>query len=168
MPQDITKEEVNLGQVIYQWSVKEYEQYERDGRWYWMMGIPGAALLVYAILAANYLFALVVVLFAIILFMHGIAEPVQVDFAITNTGLVLGRKYYKYNELSDFWIIYTPPEVKNLYFSVRTLTKHRLQISLLDNDPRPIRDYLKQYLVEDLEQEEEPLSDKIGRLFKLH
>jgi len=167
MPQDITKEGVNIGKIVYQWTVKEYEEHVRDRRWYWLMGIIGGALVIYAIIAANYLFALVIVLFAIILFMHDMVAPIEVPFVLTETGMVLGKKYYRFSELKTFWIIYNPPEIKNLYFSLDSFVKHRLQVPLLDVDPRPIRDFLNQYLQEDLEQEEEPLSDRIGRLFKL-
>lgn len=167
MPQDITKEGVNIGKIVYQWTVKEYEEHDRDRRWYWLMGIIGGALVLYAIIATNYLFALVIVLFAIILFMHDMVAPIEVPFVLTETGMVLGKKYYRFSELKTFWIIYNPPEIKNLYFSLDSFVKHRLQVPLLDVDPRPIRDFLNQYLQEDLEQEEEPLSDRIGRLFKL-
>jgi hypothetical protein len=38
----------------------------------------------------------------------------------------------------------------------------------MDFDPRPIRDYLSQYLTENFDEEEEPLSDKMARLLKIH
>jgi hypothetical protein len=95
-------------------------------------------------------------------------EPMDVYFAITETGINLGKKYYRCNELSNFWLIYNPPEVKNLYFGLNSVVKHRLQVPLLDFDPRPIREYLNQFLTEDLEQEEEPLSDRLARILKIH
>lgn len=132
------------------------------------MGIVGVSLLVYSIIDANYLFVLIIVLFGIILFLQEMQEPMDVTFAITETGVVVGRKFYSYSELENFWMIYNPPMVKTLYFLTKDLLKHRLQVALLDNDPRPIRDFLSQYLKEDLEQEDEPLSDKMGRTLKLH
>jgi hypothetical protein len=80
----------------------------------------------------------------------------------------VGRKFYGYSELQNFWIIYNPPMVKTLYFLTHDVLKHRLQFALFDNDPRPIRDFLSKYLKEDLEQEDEPLSDKMGKALKLH
>ncbi|MDO8509580.1 MAG: hypothetical protein Q7S24_00370 [bacterium] len=167
MSQDITKNEVNIGEVIYQWTVNEYERHERDRRWYIVMGFICVTLVVYALIAANYLFAMIIVLFAIITFMHDMVEPMEIPFLITNTGIVLGKKYYRYSELENFWMIYDPPAIKNLYFTLNSVVKHRLQVPLEDNDPRPIRDYLNEFLEEDLEQEEEPLSDRYSRVFKL-
>jgi len=167
MPQDLTREKVNFGQIVYQWNVKEYDQYKRDRRWYLVIGIIAALLIVYAVLTANYSFALIIVLFGIVLYLQQINEPVELSFAMTTTGIILGQKYYKYSELKNFWMIYNPPEVKNLYFGLNNVIKHRLQVALLDNDPRPIRQYLKQYVTEDLEEGEEPFSDKLSRLLKL-
>jgi len=98
--------------VVYQWAVKEYVQHQRERRWYWVMGILAAALLVYAVIAGNYLFALIIVLFGIILFLHDLLEPMEVGFAITSVGIILGKKFYRYSELKNFWFIYNPPEVK--------------------------------------------------------
>ena len=168
MPINLSKEDANFGQIVYQWKVKEYQRYDRDRRWYIFMGTIGVLLIIFALVTANYLFALLIVLFGVILFLSDMREPLEVPFAITNTGIIIGDKYYRYSELDSFWMIYNPPDVKNLYFSFSSAMKHRMQIPLLDYDPRPVRDYLNQFLTEDLDQEEEPLSDRIARLFKLH
>ena len=168
MPIDLTKENAPLGNIIYQWDVREYERHERGRRWYVVMGIIAVLMIGYAVVSANYLFVLIVVLFGIVLYLHDVQEPIAVPFAITDTGIILGRKYYRYSELVGFWILYKPPEVKNLYFTLNNLIRHRLQVPLLEYDPRPIRDFLNQYMTEDLDQEDEPLSDRLGRLLKLH
>ena len=167
MPQDIIKNEVDIGDVVFEWTVKEYEQHEHNRNWYIFMGIIGVALVAYALISGNYLFALVIVLFGIILFMHDMVEPMNVPIVITETGIVVGKKYYRFSEIKSFWIIYDPPTVKNLYLGLDSFLNHRIQIPLLDNDPRPVRDHLEQFVEEDLEKEEEPLSDRISRLFKL-
>jgi len=38
MPINIAKEDANIGKVIYQWKIKEYEQYERGKTWYLVFG----------------------------------------------------------------------------------------------------------------------------------
>ncbi len=168
MPINLNKEDANYGEIIYQWTVKEYEKYNRGKRWYVSMGVVAILLVLFAFFTANYLFALLIILFGMILLMSDMREPMDIPFAITNTGIIIGDKYYRYSELSNFWIVYSPPAVKNLYFTFSSVLRHRIQIPLMNYDPRPIRDYLIQFLEEDLEQEEEPLSDKISRLFLLH
>lgn len=157
-----------MGNAVFAWGVNEYEKHDRPKRWYVIAGIIGVALLLYAVISGNYLFALVVVLFGIILFLQDVQAPLEVSVALTDTGVIIGSKFYPFSEFKNYWIIYNPPEVKNLYLATNSLIKHRLQIPLLENDPRPIRDFLNQFVVEDLEQEEEPLSDRLGRLFKIN
>lgn len=167
MPKDLIKENINPGNIVHQWSFKEYEKYVRGRRWYVVMALLAAALIIYAIVSGNYLFALIVILFGIILFLQDMQEPGKMDFAITDLGVVLGTKYYPYSDLDNFWIIYNPPEIKTLYFQTKSAIKHRLNIPLVDVNPIDVRDYLNQFLSEDLKQEEEPLSDRISRLFKI-
>jgi len=168
MPVNLNKAEANIGGVVFDWEVNEYEKHDRNKRWYVITAVVGVALLLYSVISGNYLFALVVVLFGIVLFLQDMQQPMQVSFAVTETGIVVGSTYYPFKEITNYWIIYSPPEVKNIYFTTNNILKHRLQIPLLDNDPRPIREYLNEFLVEDLDQEEEPLSDRLGRMFKLH
>lgn len=167
MPKDLLQESVATGNVVYEWWVEEYERYEHTKRWYMVAAILFLALLAYALITQNYLFVLIVVIMGIIVYLHDMHDPIKVYFAITETGVILGKKFYRFSEFSNFWIIYNPPEVKNLYFTLENVVKHRLQVPLMDYDPRPIRDYLKQYISEDLEQEEEPLSDRISRALKI-
>ncbi|MCX6781540.1 MAG: hypothetical protein NTW66_00220 [Candidatus Magasanikbacteria bacterium] len=167
MPQDLLKQDVNFGNVVYSWSFREYEKFNRGKRWYWITGLLAALLIAYAVYTANYLFALIIVLFGIIIFLQDMNEPAELDFALTDTGIVVGTKYYPFSELEKYWIVYNPPMVKVLYFEPKSTLKHRLHIPLLDTDPLTLRDYLNQFLIEDLEKEDEPLSDRLGRMFKI-
>jgi hypothetical protein len=168
MPKDITREPVNFGSIIFQWIIQEYEKYTRSKRWYIITGSLAFIFIAYALWTEAYTFVFVIVLFAIVMYLHEVQEPLEVNFAITETGIVLGKKFYRYNELDRFWIIYNPGEVKNLYFTVNNSLKSTLIIPLLDIDPRPIRNYLSQFVLEDISQEEESLTYKWARILKIH
>jgi len=165
---NLTKQRANTGRIVYEWHVKEYEKYDRDRRWYWIVGLVGVILLAYSMLSANYLFALIVVLAGIILFMQDMQEPFEVNFAIAEAGIIIGNRFYPYSEIKNFYIVYNPPEIKSLYFITSSILKHRLQVPLLDVDPMPIRELLNKFVEEDVDKEEEPLTDRFSRLFKLH
>lgn len=170
MSKDISKQNIDVGEIIFEWKMKEYEKYTRGRMWYVIAGIVAFLLLIYAFLNENITFALIVILFGIVLYLHELQEPMEITFVVTNTGIVLGRKYYRYSEFENFWIIYNVDivEARKIYFTLNGYVKHRLHVPLHDYDPRPIREYLSQFLVEDIEQEEEPLSDKMARLLKIH
>lgn len=166
MPQ-IINNTVSLGNILHEWEVDEYEQHDRPKRWYVVMGIVGAVFVAYALYSQNFLFALIIVLFAIILFMQSHQAAPRVVVRVTDKGVAIQHRFYSYDELGDFFIIYRPPEIKTLFIDTNSSLRPRLRVPLLENDPNDIRFTLRQYLVEDTKTEEEPLSDQISRMWRI-
>lgn len=150
-----------------EWEFLEHTQPQRGGKWYLLTSLVLFGLIIYALLTTNFLFALIIVMFGIIIFINQRRQPQQIKFVIDSRGIKVGEKSYSYNELDNFWIIYQPPHVKTLYFNFKSSLRPRLAISLEKQNPLEVKAFLRQYLEEDLEQEEEPLSDILGRLFKI-
>lgn len=150
-----------------EWEVNEFVRYERGALWYTISILVGLGLLVYAILTANFLFALIIVMFALALYLSIITEPAKIRFALTDGGIEIGRSRYPYHEIKSFWLIYDPPEVKKLYLDFRTPLRPRLTIDLDDVNPNDVRSALMARVHEDLTQVEEPMTEILGRLFKI-
>ena len=149
------------------WKIAEYLKHQRTKRWYVISFFLLAILIVYAVYTANFLFAVILIFIAIIQYFNDRSEPLQLDFSITPEGIMIDDKLYAYREIDNFYIIYEPPAVKNLYFIFKNILRPRLAIPLDDQDPVKIRELLRNYLEEDLEKEYEPLTDKLGRFLKL-
>ncbi|HAT03696.1 MAG TPA: hypothetical protein DCS29_02885 [Candidatus Magasanikbacteria bacterium] len=164
----VINDEVLVGNTLHEWSVPEYEQHNRNRAWYILMSVLGIGFVVYAIITSNFLFALVIVLFAVIIFLQSHQEPIIIPFKITELGLIVNNRFYLYSELSDFYIIYNPPEIKVLFIETLSATRPTLRIPLMDEDPNAIRSTLREFVEENLEKEEEPLSDMLGRKWQLH
>jgi len=105
-------------------------------------------------------------MFTLIIFLHSTKKPDKVSLAITEDGLEVGNNFYLYKEIKKFWIIYEPPDVKNLYFDFKGL-RPTLIIPLENKNPVQIRKILLDYLDEDLEKEDESLSEYLGRKLKI-
>lgn len=158
-----------VGEVLHEWSVPEYEQHIRTIPWYVIMGIIGVALVAYAVLTGNFLFALILVLFSIIIFLQSHQAPIIIPFRITELGLVVNNRFYAFSELDKFYIIYNPQdEAKMLYVETHSITRPALRIPLMDMDPNDVRMTLREFLEEDLEKEEEPFSDMFARKWRIH
>ncbi|PIT87641.1 MAG: hypothetical protein COU31_01660 [Candidatus Magasanikbacteria bacterium CG10_big_fil_rev_8_21_14_0_10_40_10] len=168
MPVNLQKEKATVGEIKFNWKIREYEKVDRDQRWLIVMLVLAGLLVFFGLWSQNYLFVLLIVLFGIIMWLHTKQDPLEIDFSITQTGIMIGDKFYRFSEIKDFWLIYNPPEVKTLYLGFNRAFAHRLHIPLLDVDPQPIREYLNQFLEENMEEEEEPLSDKLARVFRLY
>jgi hypothetical protein len=160
--------QIDYGDEVFTWPVPEFEKHDRPKSWY-IGGIAiGIIFIIYAIYTSNFLFAVIIIIGALVLIMNDGHEPHKVRFSITDEGLLVGKKFIDFDELKNFSIVYKPREnVKNLYFEYKNSFKYRLSISLLDMNPLPIREYLLKYLTEDLERTDQPLSEGLAKLFKL-
>jgi len=91
-----------------------------------------------------------------------------VKISLTEEGIIVGRKFYDYDEFKNFSIVYKPKqETKSLYFEFNNSLRPRLSIPLKKMNPLLIRKNLLKYLPEDLDRTDRPLSEELGKLFKL-
>ncbi|OGF41666.1 hypothetical protein A2477_03470 [Candidatus Falkowbacteria bacterium RIFOXYC2_FULL_47_12] len=162
------KTPLSADNVLASWVVPEYEKHERSKTWYIIAAIVTVIVLLYALWSANFLFVVIIVLAAMVTMLHDGSEPDAVGFAIADEGLIIGKKFIDYDELKNFSIIYKPRQgVRKLYFEFHNVLRPRLSIGLDNMNPLKIRDILLNYLQEDLERENEPLSEQLGKLFKI-
>jgi hypothetical protein len=160
--------QINYGKEIMGWLVPEYEKHERSGGWYVIAGAVAIALLIYCFFTANFLFAVIIIVTALVIILHHGREPERVKFSLTDEGIAIGRKFYDYDEIKDFAIVYKPRiEVKRLYFEFKNALRHRLSVPLENMNPLMVRETLLKYLKEDLERADQPLSEGLAKLFKL-
>ncbi len=89
MPAKQKKETIHL-----KWAIPEFEKYDRGLAWYITMGFIALLLLIYAIYARNFLFAVIIILVGFIVYLHNRQEPQLLDFQITEEGIGLGKKFF--------------------------------------------------------------------------
>ena len=167
MPINLTQQSKDLGKILAEWQFPEFVKYKRSRNWYITAGIMVALLLIYSAVTANILFAMIIIIASIIFIINQKRDPQMVSFKISEEGIVVDETLYEWSEIKNFWIIYEPPKVKNLYFEFKSLLLPRLPIPLQDQDPVKIREILLDYIDEDIEREGEPISDGIGRALKI-
>lgn len=167
MPINLAQQSKDTGKTLAEWQFPEFTKYNRNRRWYIIASIVVALLLIYAIATANILFAMIIVIATVIFVLNQKKEPKNISFKITEEGIVVDETLYEWSEIKNFWIIYEPPQVKNLYFEFKSLMLPRLPIPLQNQDPVKIREILLDYIDEDIEREGEPISDGLGRALKL-
>lgn len=175
MALDIIKPEVKKedeikedhGKVLMEWTFPEYEQYQRGKSWYITAGIVSILFLIYAIVTANYLFALIIIMVDLIILIQTNRKPDKVEFQITEEGIYIGDAFHSYSEINKFWIIYNPPKSKTLYLNYNSTLKPDITIPLENKNPLKVRDTLLEYLEEDLTKEDDSSSEQIRRFLKL-
>jgi|YNPNPStandDraft_1061719.scaffolds.fasta_scaffold33536_2 hypothetical protein len=156
-----------MAKVLMSWQIQEFEKHKKSTLWYVVGGVILILLLWYCIATSNFLFAIILLMFAIITVLYDFYESKEIEFALTSAGVKFGEKMYSYEEFKRFWIVYEPTDVKKLYLEFNSVLKPRLAIPLNDIDPNKVRQILQGYVKEDLNETDEPLTDFLGRLFKL-
>jgi hypothetical protein len=81
--------------------------------------------------------------------------------------VAVGKKFWRWSEISNFWIAYHPPEISNLYLVAKSPLEPRIMVPLDRTNPLTIRSLLNKYIAEDLEREDEPTSEALARFLKL-
>src|SRR3990167_355182 len=148
-----------FGKILCEWSFMDAPQYKRTVGWYFFMIAVFGSLAIYSIVVDNFIFLFLIILFVLVIFIsHRNAS--KMEFKITQDGIMVGNKFYPYKDIEKFWIIYQPPYAKTLYFHIKSFFNPRLPIPLEQQNPVHIRKILLDYIPEDLEQENEPFSDK--------
>ena len=152
----------------FNWEIPEYSKHERTKGWYIGASVVAGLLIIYCLFTFNFLFLFIIVITAIILILNDGRTEIIVDIKIDGTGVTVGRKFYDFDEIKNFSILYKPKEdIKNLYFEFKNPVKHRLSLYLDKQNPLLIREHLLQYLPEDLDRTDLPFSEGIAKIFKL-
>ncbi len=162
------------------WQVPEYDKKDRGKKWYIVATLVLLVFLFFCFFEinnwkiiflstnSNFIFALILIISSIIMIINDGQEPNMVDFKIGPEGVNIGKRFYDYDEIRHFSIIYKPNmDIKHLYLEFKNSLRPRLSIYLMDQDPIIVRNYLLRYLDEDLERIAPPTSEQLTKLLKL-
>lgn len=163
----MAQEPESYNEPLLQWTFPEYNPEPKSNAWYLWFGIIAAVLIIFSIFTDNYLFAVIIVLFTLIVFLHNWRQPDEVEFIFTPQGLIINGKKYSMKDIEEFWIVYEPPQTELVYFDFKSSIRPLLGIPLQGHNPLQVREILLEYLPENLEKEEEPFADGLARMLKL-
>jgi len=162
------------------WEVPEYHQPQRSRNWYIAAGVLAFICLFFSFfairswrlvplgLSSNFLFALIVIIAAIIMIINASEPPLMIRIELGPDGVKVGQKFYDYDDFKNFAVLYKPKQsVKNLYFEYKSSVRPRLSLPLRRLDALLVRNFLIKYLTEDLDRTEMPLSEQLTKLLKL-
>lgn len=155
------------GKILAEWHFPEFTKHDKSHRWYWIMFAIALVLLIIAMITKNFLFAVIIVMFVVIVLLQDRKEPSELIIHIMETGIRVDEKFLLYKDIRNFFILYEPPTISNLFIRPKNKLTPALNIPLVDQNPMKIRELLINFLPEDLETEEEPTSDFLARILKL-
>ncbi|MEX2043269.1 MAG: hypothetical protein WD926_00040 [Patescibacteria group bacterium] len=150
---------------ILAWEAKEFEEYDRNRKWYAVALVIGVLLVAGALVLKQWLASVVFALATYIVVRHADDKPRTLAISISKLGVQVADKFHPFSELKSFWIIYKPP-VKTLTLQGTSRFKPLIKVHLVDVDPLAVQNALKDHLVEQ-PKETEDFIDKLGRWIRL-
>jgi len=160
-------EAIDAGIPIMSWESWEFPVVERSKRWYIVASVVGLFLILYAVFTANFIFGVIVLMFAVITLIQDLRKPNRVSVYITSKGFVFGDQFFAFEDIRDFSLSYDPPTVNNLYLSFHGTFQPMLSVALDELNPNEVRQTLLPFVFENLEREGESLTDVLRRVYKM-
>jgi hypothetical protein len=153
---------------LVSWGFPEFAKRVRPLRWWIAATAAWLALIIWAIFwQHSFLFLLVLLFGAIIFITQERREPDTSECRITPDGVEVDDRLYPFTQLEQFYIIYQPPSVMNLYLE-RGGFRPTVAIPLGQQDPQVVREALQPRLKEDKSRQGEPVLDQMARRLGLH
>lgn len=164
---------VHMSQVAYTWQHPAYDQHHKSIRWHVFSAVILVAAVAWAVLPGrwfgdgNYLFATFLVLFYLVVLLLDHRPVEMIETTLTYDGVKHGGHFYWYRDMAEFFVIYEDEGTQKLYFEFKNPIRPRLGLPLGGQNAVAIRDFLLQFVPENLERETEPISDRLHRWLKL-
>ncbi|OYV63631.1 MAG: hypothetical protein B7W96_00115 [Parcubacteria group bacterium 37-58-5] len=91
--------------ALLEWEGREYDHNPKDADWYWALGIIAVAGAVAAVLFADYLFAVLIVVAAAALALHAAKQPPLHRFRLVENGLMIGDELHPFERMTSFSVL---------------------------------------------------------------
>ncbi len=136
-----------------EWQTPEYLYYEKSADWYWTLGIVTLGLVIVAVITHNVLFASLIVVGSFALVLYAVRAPRTIMIRISGSGVRINDRLFPFEALQSFWIFYRPGGLQELSLRSQKAIMPHIKIPLGDTDPNEVREFLKQYLDEEIQHE---------------
>lgn len=140
------------------WKALPHEHEHKDPDWFWGIGIAATAIAIIAILLGNPLFAFLVAVGAITLFMHAIKKPRMIEARVDDDGITVDTATFPFETLVSFSVTESEHRPILILKSKQVLTP-RIVIPLKKEDKASVQKALRERLSE--EKLEIPVSYKL-------
>lgn len=146
--------------IRLRWNAPEYFKNEHSVDWYWTVGLLIIASAGIAIWLQNILFAVIIVVAGILIFIIARREPKTFSVEVSDVGISIGGQLYVYETLDGFWIETTHPEGPKLLIDT---SRTFMLVSVINIDTSVSTEHLRTVLLEHLDERviQEPMLARI-------
>jgi len=84
------------------WRIEEYKHRDKSPDWFWALGVVAVAGATIAVIANNILFAILILIGALILGYYANRQPQLIDIAINDEGVIVRNMFYPFERTTGF------------------------------------------------------------------
>lgn len=143
---------------IIAWKRTANRERSRQHQWYFNICIVAALFIILAIYMSNPMLAIIILLGAMIICLHGSHEARTVEYEISERGVKVGNRIYKMENIEAFWVSELGGDHLVLRSNRAVTPVH--SIPLVDIDPKYVNAFMRRYVP--AEKMEVPLADFIS------
>ncbi|PIS13616.1 MAG: hypothetical protein COT67_00675 [Candidatus Tagabacteria bacterium CG09_land_8_20_14_0_10_41_14] len=144
------------------WQGMEHSYVPKNTDWFWIVGSVGLAFIIIAVLTHNFLLGVFVITAGLVFVILDTKKPKKINFVVGPKSIKINSRFYRYEEISSFWIRYEPPAVKELLIKLKKNWGTNLKIPINNTNPNLLRKYLLRFIKE--EKHEQSLIETIGEV----
>lgn len=154
--------------IFASWQINENDYHKKSPRWFLIFGAIFIALFIYSLFTGNFFFAVILIITVVITISKNSQEPELLNIILSHKGIKLGKKFYDFDRLKNFSIIYKPDkDTKTLIFEFKNPLLPEIIIPLGETNPLLVRENLIKYMEEDLDKDDVPMYENLNKLLKL-
>lgn len=145
------------------WEAPEHHHVEKNGDWFWILGIITMVAAVASFFFGNFLFAILILIAGTTVGFIANQEPKTIPFAVSTRGLRMGNTLYPYSTLECFYLDEDHPMGPQL---LARSTKLFMPLIIMPVPPEYLEE-IETILETRLPEEhlEEPLANKLLEIF---
>lgn len=132
----------------FEWKAPEFDKKEKSKSWFIIPGIITIVLGIFALVAENILFLIVIILAFFVFYVYANKKPRIIKFKIDEKGIEIDERLHDFDSLKSFWLFYNPPEQKELSLRSKKTFFPYVHVPLAKENPNEIRKFLLRFLPE--------------------
>lgn len=151
---------------LLSWEAPRYHKQDRPKWWYIAAISIAVGLFIYGLLANAWTLS-VLVLVVVGTFYYTDHKPAPVvTIQISESGILVGKRFYPFTMFQAFWIDFAPPALDDLHFVPKNNYKYELTLLLNGQDPALIRRVLQRFVPE-LADREKSITESFSKIIGL-
>ena len=151
--------------ILAEWTAHEFQHREKGPGWYLTLAVLAVLIVAYELIQRDYFAALTLFIAAVVIGYAASLYPDEITVSISDDGIHIGDSFVPYHNIRKFWIV-SHDKANEIHLETTAYFNSHLIVQLAEEDPKEIREILRNYIPESRPNYEK-VSHRISRRLRL-